>query len=291
MNQVRAIAVNTFKEAVRNRVLYVVLIFSLILIGASGVLSELTVASRDKIVKDLGFAAINFFGVAIAIFVGVTLVYNELEKRTIYTLVSKPIHRWQFLLGKYFGLLMTIYVNVVVMSVFFLFVIHWYAAMEAERGVFTTFFLSAAKALVGLLWWDGFPPTRNIMPVVAATAIELAIVTAFSILYSAFSTPTLSMFFTVLTFIAGRLNEDIVLFAENVRDTALETGTPLPLSYYLAQGAAHVTPNLGVFHQSVEQALYADEVTIWWQSILYGLIYTSAILLLSMLIFSRRNFK
>jgi ABC-type transport system involved in multi-copper enzyme maturation permease subunit len=134
MSSIVAIAFNTFKEAVRNRVLYVILFFSLIMIGASGAISQLSITEHGRIIKNLGFASINLFGVAIAIFVGVSLVYNELEKRTIYTIVSKPIARWQFLLGKYLGLLLTVYVNLFVMSYFFLFMLHFrvYRAMRAS---------------------------------------------------------------------------------------------------------------------------------------------------------------
>ncbi|MFH0793744.1 MAG: ABC transporter permease subunit, partial [bacterium] len=107
MSKVYAIALNTFKEAVRNRILYILLIFALVLMGSSGVISDLSIAEPEKIVKDLGLAGINFFGLLIAIFIGIGLVYNELDKKTIYTIVSKPIDRHQFLLGKYFGLLLT----------------------------------------------------------------------------------------------------------------------------------------------------------------------------------------
>lgn len=292
MNSILAIAFNTFKEAVRNRILYIILFFALIMIGTSGVISELTIADRGKIIRDLGFSAINLFGVAIAVFVGVSLVYNELEKRTIYTIVSKPIARWQFLLGKCLGLLMTIYANIAIMTFFFLALLHYEAGKAVENSsAFANLFGAVGKAAVSFFLWDQYEAAKNIMPVILATCIELAMVTCFAILYSSFTTPTLSMFFTVLTFISGRLNEDIVLFAENLAKRAANTGGGLPPSYYLAQAAAHVTPNLQVFHRSVEQALYEPRVTVWWTSIGYAVLYSSAILVLAVLIFSRRNFK
>lgn len=293
MNYIFAIATNTFKEAVRNRILYVILFFSLIMIGASGVVSDLTIAERGRIIKDLGFMAINLFGIAIAVLVGVSLVFNELDKRTIYTIVSKPISRWQFLLGKYFGLLMTIYVNVLIMTIMFLFILHYYAAIEGGEEItwIVIVVTSVFKALVNLVWWGGFEATRNVMPVILATVIELAMVTSFAILFSSFTTPFLSMIFTVLTFVAGRLNEDIVLFADSLRDQVTRTGENLPISYYLSQGASLIMPNLQLFHGAVEQALYSDEVVIWGQSIIYAFTYSTGILCLAILIFWRRNFK
>ncbi len=286
-----AIALNTFKEAVRNRILYLILFFALILIGLSGVVSELTYTGREKIIKDLGFTSINLFGVAISVFIGVSLVYNELERKTIYTIVSKPIARWQFLLGKFFGLLLTVYVNVLIMTYFFLFILHYHHATEEGRNSVSAIAASSGEALVNLVWWEGFAATRNVMPVIAATALELLIVTSFSILFSSFSTPFLSMIFTVLTFIAGRLNEDIVLFAENLYQKFSKAGQSLPVIYYLAYWASLITPNLGVFHRTVEQALYSDHVRIWWESVVYALFYPAGVLFLSMLIFGRRNFK
>ena len=300
MNEIIAIARNTFKEAIRNRILYVILMFALILIAFSGVVSELTISSRERIIKDLGFMAINLFGVAIAVFVGVSLVYNELEKKTIYTIVSKPIGRWQFLLGKYFGLLLTVWFNVLVMTFFFLATLHFYAGRVApgDHGFFYVVASSLGKAVVNIFNWGAYPATHNIMPVIAVTGLELAIITAFAVLYSSFSTPTLSMFFTVLTFVAGRLNEDIIRFADqvlrNAAAAAKEAGVAVvkaPLVYYFAMGAAHVVPNLGAYHRTVEQAVYEPQIQLWWGTVVYGVLYTIGILCLSILIFNRRNFK
>ncbi len=301
MREIYAIATNTFKEAIRNRILYFILIFALALILLSGVLSELTIAGRTKIMLDFGFTAINFFGVAIAVFVGVSLVYNELEKKSIYTIVSKPIGRWQFLLGKYFGLLLTVVVNIAVMSLFFLWLVHYYGVMDekVDAGFLTVLTTSAGRAVASFFWWPAYGYAANIMPVVALMLVELSIVTGFAVLFSSFSTPTLSMMFTVMVFIAGRLNEDIVRFSVQLHDKALVAaqtmGTTLEeqlsLSYYLARVAAYVTPNLGVFTRSVNQAVYENQIQIWPWSILYGLLYTTAILALAIMIFQRRNFK
>lgn len=297
MKAVAAIMFNTFKEAVRNRILYVILLFSLIMIGASGAISELSISDHERIIKNLGFTAINLFGVAIAIFVGVSLVYTELEKRTIYTIVSKPIARWQFLTGKYLGLLLTVYVTVLVMTIFFNFMLHYRYSIGGEEGFGVVVFNSIWKAVASIFYWgdgpDGssFIATSNVMPVIVHTLIELAMVTAIAILFSAFTTPTLSMFFTVMTFIAGRANEDIVLFYQNLAQQAAEENLPLPPLYYVTYWAARVIPNLGVFARSVDDALYRGGVIYWWDAFVYGIGFSAAVLLISVIIFQRRNFK
>jgi ABC-type transport system involved in multi-copper enzyme maturation permease subunit len=299
MKEIVAIARNTFKEAIRNRILYIILIFALILIGISGVISQLSISSQMQVIKNLGFASINFFGVAIAVFVGVSLVYNELEKKSIYTIVSKPISRAQFILGKYIGLLLTVWVNVLLMSYFFLVALHYYAGSQAVEGpgVLATLGSSLVRAFVDLFYWNHYAATANVMAVVSITCMEMMIVTAFSVLFSSFSTPTLSMIFTILTFVAGRLNESIIQFSEQIRknanDLAIANNAPLrlPFSYYFARVAAHVVPNLESFSETVRQAIYDATIRIWWGTLLYGVLYTAGVLSLAILIFSRRNFK
>jgi ABC-type transport system involved in multi-copper enzyme maturation permease subunit len=297
VNEIVAIARNTFKEAIRNRILYIILIFALILIAVSGVISELSIADQMRVVKNLGFASINFFAVAIAVFVGVSLVYNELEKKSIYTIVSKPISRAHFLLGKYFGLLLTVWVNIALMTYFFLAAIHFYHGPAEGQGTLSLLGTSFGRAFVDLFWWNQYPATLNIMKVTLITCVELMIITAFSVLYSSFSTPTLSMIFTVMTFIAGRLNEDIIRFSEqiyrNAKAASVAANAPIELStgYYLTKAASYVVPNLGSFSTTVKDAIYQPQVEIWWGTLVYGVLYTAGILSLAILIFMRRNFK
>lgn len=296
MNEIFAIARNTFKEAVRNRILYIILVFALMLILVSGVVSELTIASSEQIIKSLGFSAISLFGLAIAVFVGVQLVYNELEKKSIYTIVSKPIGRGQFLLGKYFGLLMTVLANVAIMTLFFLFSLHYNAAVNADAGMVQSIVSSVGKAFVSLVYWggeNGYVATQNVVPVVLVITCELIMITAFAVFFSSFTTPTLSMMFTVLTFIAGRLNEDIIEFGQTLLRNARQAGSSVePFGYHVAMYLAHVVPNFGAFQMAVEQAIYEQTVQIWWLgTIAYGLLYTAGILSLATVIFHQRNFK
>src|SRR5216110_3828258 len=114
--RVISIARNAFREAVRDRVLYNLVLFVLLLTGGAVFLGELSAAQEEKIIVDMGLSAMLLFGVFIAIFVGVGLVYKEIERRTLYAILSKPIGRGQFLVGKYLGLCLTLLVNVAIMG-------------------------------------------------------------------------------------------------------------------------------------------------------------------------------
>src|SRR3954452_20304521 len=162
-----AIARNAFREAVRDRVLYNLVLFVLLLIGGAIFLGELSAGQEAKIIVDLGLSAMLLFGAFIAVFVGVGLVYKEIERRTLYAILSKPIGRGQFLLGKYLGLCATLLVNVVVMGIG----------------------LSLALAYVRR-GWD--PLIAKVWPAILLIFFELAIITGVALLFSSFSSPALS---------------------------------------------------------------------------------------------------
>lgn len=313
MSKIWAIALNTFKEAVRNRILYILFIFALLILAGSGVISDLTIAEKERIIRDLGIASISFFGLLIAVFVGIGLIYNEMDKKTIYTIISKPIHRYQFILGKFLGLLLTIYIIILLMCFFFLFVLHLQSMTSQDRidkimwhneaGVwiqkpFTTYIgyliksvcLSLIRAAGSFLFIYQTEITQNIVPVVFYTCLELAIITAFAILYSTITSPTLSAILTVLTFIIGRLNEDIIRYAWRLKEkeNAVETIGGM-IKYGFAYIAAHISPNLELFNKRME-AVYG---TVGFDSIAvyYGIVYTACIIILAILAFRRRNIK
>lgn len=248
-----AIATNTFREAIRDRILYLLLAFAILMIVSSRILSLLTVGAEEKIVKDIGMAAISLFGVATAIFVGVGLVFKEIEKRTVYTLVSKPIRRSQFILGKYFGLVMVLAVNVAVMtSVFYL--------------------------LLFIKGWMDFAITKAILLIF----VELLLVTAVAILFSSFSTPILSSLFTVTFYIIGHLTWGLLLLADK-----LEEGFGRVVCRFLYT----VLPNLDILNVKgmvvhglevpLEQIVYA---------VTYGISCTVIVLGVAVLVFRRRDF-
>ncbi len=314
MNKVLAIAFNTFKEAVRNRILYLLLVFALIIMASSGIIGELTISSRERIIKNLGITSINFFGMLVAIFVGIGLVYNELDKKTIYTIVTKPIDRYQFLLGKYLGLLLTIYINVIIMTFFFLAVVHYQSYMDSDAmtkalwtetgpgiwdspgmGDYILYYLKAIvfsgfKALGNLTFLYSSVLTRNVMAIVFYGGIELAIITAFAILYSSFSTPTLSAMLTIMTFIVGRLNADIIIFADRIARRGIATGGD-QIKYLICKAAALITPNLWLYNKGGYLAEDAASLGFDKHAVLYGIFYCAGVIFLAITIFRRRNFK
>ena len=117
LGRVLAIAGNTYRENIRDKILYNLILFALIMILSSLALGRLTLGNEDKVILDLGLSSISIFGMLIAIFIGISLVYKELEKRTVYALLAKPVHRYEWILGKYLGLLFTLLVNLAVMTV------------------------------------------------------------------------------------------------------------------------------------------------------------------------------
>lgn len=181
LDRILAIAGNTMREAIRSRVLYVLLFFALALIGAGVLLSTLSYVERDRILQDIGFAAIRVFGVAIAIFVGIGLVHREVDRRTVFTILSKPIARAEFLLGKYFGLLATLLLQITVMGACFA-AVSWAAGAPVGAG--------HAAALAGI-------------------AAEVAVMVAIALLFSSVTTPMLASFFSAGLWLIGHLSRDL----------------------------------------------------------------------------------
>ncbi len=178
--RILAVAGNTLREAVRNRVLYTLVFFALGMIGLGVVLSTLSYVEQERILQDVGLAAIRIFGVAIAIFVGVGLIHKEVERRTIHTILSKPVARAEFLLGKYLGLVATLWLQVAIMSLGF-------AVVSLAAGAELTSRHAAALSLV---------------------AVELAVMVGVATLFSSFTTPLLASLFSCGIFVAGTLSRE-----------------------------------------------------------------------------------
>jgi ABC-type transport system involved in multi-copper enzyme maturation permease subunit len=251
--EILAIARNTFREAVRDRVLYLILAFAVILIVASILLSLITVGSEAKIIQDFGLSMISLFGTAAALFIGIGLVYKEIDKRTIHTLLSKPIRRSQFLLGKYLGLCLTLAVNLVVMS--------------------AAFFL--------LLLLRRVPP-GDLWIAILLTYVELLLLTAIALFFSSFSTPILSALFAGTLFVVGHLTWSLKLLEDLVTSPAVRGA--LRVAYV-------VLPNLERFNVRGE-LVHGVQVPLQQVGLamVYGGAYTALVLIAAMAIFERRDF-
>src|SRR5215218_8080761 len=208
--RIAAIARNAFREAVRDRVLYNLVIFVLLLTAAAIFIGELSGGQERKIIVDLGLSAMLIFGVFIAIFVGVGLVYKEIERRTIYAIFSKPVGRGEFLLGKYLGLCLTLAVNVAVMG--------------------------AGVSLALLYVRGGWNPLAlDIWPAVALVYVELMILVAVALLFSSFSSPALSALLTFFVFVIGHFSADLNSLASSLGSTSAR---------WLFGGLYYLLPNL-----------------------------------------------
>jgi ABC-type transport system involved in multi-copper enzyme maturation permease subunit len=262
------IAVNVFRESVRDKVLYNLVVFAILLMGASYLIGQLTAGQDVKIIKDLGLAATSIFGLFIAIFIGIGLVSKEVERRSIYGLLAKPIDRYQLVLGKYAGLVLTLLVNLSIMTVALYLVLAgmaWLQGPDATRALEAPLLDPAMLKAVGLIF------------------VELATVTAIALFFSTFSTPLLSAAFTFGLFVAGRFSADLRGFNEVVES---------PAAAALAQALYWVLPNLAPFDVRAQvvhgQAVPAGYIAL---TTAYGLVYIAVLLIAATTIFSRRDFK
>jgi ABC-type transport system involved in multi-copper enzyme maturation permease subunit len=262
------IAVNVFKESVRDRVPYNLALFAVLLIGASFLLGQLTAGQDVKIIKDLGLAAIAVFGLFIAIFIGIGLVSKEVERRSIYSLLSKPISRPQFIVGKYAGLVLTLAVNVAVMTV----------ALYAVLGYLTYIQTPAARSA-----WDAPGVDPRLLEAIGLIFVELMIVTAIALFFSTFSTPLLAAALTFGLFIVGHFNTDLKNF-DKIVDS-------LP-AVWLARGVYHTVPDFSAFDIKTE-VVHGLPVAAGYigTTVGYGFAYIAALLVVSVLVFSRRDLK
>ncbi len=252
--KVLSIARNTFREAVRHKVFYLLLFFGVFFVFSSRFVSMLSVGDQEKVLMDVGLASIHFFSVLVAIFTGINLVYKEIEKKTIYNILSKPITRTQFVLGKFAGLALTLLAALAGMAVlFFLF-------------LFITTGSFAPRCLIFF----------------ALLYIELLIITSLSLVFSSFSTPILSSIFTVVLYLVGQ-----VLWTFQEFKTRLHE----PFSRYVATALYYLLPNLDKFNVKneivMQMPLAPDRLLA---AAAYGIVYVAALLTLAVVIFRRREF-
>ena len=258
---VLAIALNTFREAVRDKILYVLLVFGVLMILVSRAIGWVSFGGESKIMTDIGLAAIWMFSGMVSIFIGTGLIYKEIDKRTIYTVLAKPVERWQFLAGKYLGLLLTTAVNTLFLSIAFL----------------------------AYLWFCGAPVTAALGEALFLTFIEMTMVTAVAIFFSSASTPVLSAVFTTIIFFAGQLTQWVVELGELIGHAHPGVGKML-YGLYLVLPNLH---NFNIRNQAVlatqDQLRVAIPTNELIACTVYGLSYALAVLLAAHLMFSRRN--
>ncbi|MCK5057468.1 MAG: ABC transporter permease subunit [Candidatus Aminicenantes bacterium] len=253
--KIKAIALNTFKEAVRNKVYYLLIVVGILFALSSQIMSLLTLGDKVKVLKDIGLASINFFCVLIAIFTGINLVFKEIDKKTIYNIVSKPISRSNFILGKFFGLAVTLLVALLSMALIF-FVFLLLSTGEFDAKVLLYFIL---------------------------LYFELLIISAISILFSSFSTPILSSIFTISLYLIGHLSWTFNEFKYNLTET---------FEKVVVYSLYYIIPNLEKLNIKNDIVLKIPiESDVFIGSIIYAVCYIAAVLILAALIFNKKEFK
>ncbi len=262
--RVVAIAINTFREAVRNKILYVLLFFAVLIIGSALGLGQLSLTEQVRVTRDVGLGGIALFGVLIALFVGVNLVYKEIDRKTVFALIPKPMHRWEFILGKYLGMVATLAVQVAIMAVVLFAVLLAQGSAVADEG-------AVVRALTLLF-------------------VEIMIVTAVAVLFSSFTTPLLSALFGFGVFIAGRSTPELREIISRAQE---------PTTRRVLGAVVHVLPDLNLYYVSGSMVDgHAVSVSgprfVEWSYVAmaagYGAAYIAVLLLAAMLIFSRRDF-
>jgi ABC-type transport system involved in multi-copper enzyme maturation permease subunit len=251
------VASNTFREAVRDRVLYNLIAFALLLSGAAIFVGQISIEIEKLVVINLGLTAVSLFGIVIAIFIGIGLVSKEIERRTLYTVLSRPVRRWEFIVGKFFGLAGTLVVNTFFMAIG-VFAALLYVAHKFER------------------------PDVLILVALYFIVLQFLIICALALLFSSFSSPLLSAVFAFSLFVIGSFAEDLRGFA----------GMAHGLARWLATGAAYLVPNFSAFNviSSVAHGQPVATQLILHNS-LYAIVYSAMALSGAVLIFERRNLK
>ncbi len=253
--RVVAIAHNTLREAIRSRVLYTLLFFALLLIGTGVLLSTLSYVERERILQDIGLAAIRIFSVLIAIFVGIGLLHREVDRRTVFTILSKPIARGEFLVGKYLGLVATLFIQIAIMSACFV-LVSWLAGASVGPGHFAAF---------------------------AMIAVEVALVVAIATFFSAFTTPMLAAFFCGGLTLIGHVTRDLRLLGSQTGEATVK---------WFTEVLYRALPDLEAFDLTLQAAHGLPVAT---SDLVFPLVYAGGYVMLLLLgasvIFERRDFR
>ncbi len=258
MRRAGVVAWNTFREAVRDRVLYNLVFFALLMMAAAVAVGQISIGIDQTVIVSLGLSAISAIGLLISVFLGVALVSKEMDKRTLYALLAKPVRRWEFLLGKFGGLVLTLAVNTAAMAVGLLLVMI-YVKHTLER--------SDAAVLVAVYF----------------ILLKLALIVALALLFSCFTTPLLAILFTAGLYIVG-------LYVQELRNLPVQVMSPAMSAF--TKWLSYVLPNFENYNV-MAMAAHGRAVpgALILQNTLYTVVYCAIVLTAAAVVFSRRNFK
>jgi len=257
MTRILPIAFNTYREAVRDRVLYNLIVFALLIVGSALLVGQISIEIERIVLINMGLTSISIFGVVIAIFIGISLVWKEIERRTIYTVLAHPVRRWEFLFGKFLGLFGTLTFNAALMAIGF-----FAALMYLSHG----FSRADVYILVAIYF----------------IVLQLMMMTALAMLFSTYSSPLLSSVFAFATFAIGTFSEDLHTFAAAAQG-------PLKV---LMTAVAYMVPNFSSLNVILRVAHGIPvEPGLVLHNTLYAVTYTAVVLTCAAVIFENRNFK
>jgi ABC-type transport system involved in multi-copper enzyme maturation permease subunit len=260
------LAGNSFRETLRDKILYKLVFFGLVLIVFSMMLGDWSLFAREKVMKDFTLAAMSVMGLLMSVFVGIGLIQKEIQRKTVLTLLAKPIDRWQFVVGKYLGLAAVLGVNLLIMT----------------------------AGLYLLLWATEANPDPRLLLAIALIYVEMALILSVALMFSCFSTPVLSALFTFGFYVAGHLAGDILQHFEFVKRHAERLPETSQYPEWAIGGIRviyHLLPNLENLNirGRVVYGLTLDGPTLIY-SAGYGLTFAALYLFLASWIFSRREF-
>ena len=255
MSRTMVLAQNTFREAVRDKMLVACLSFGAIALGGSVCLAPLTLGEQGRIISDMGLASISLFSIVILVLVGTGLIYKEIERRTITTILTHPVHRHEFVLGKFVGLATMLLVCLAVLSVLYLGVVAFFG--------------------------DGI--TLNHFAALFLTALEIVMATAVALFFATVASPILSAVFTVCVFILGYLSDDLRSLAASSHSVVVQL---LAKTIYAVLPAFH---HFHVRNHLLSGVPVPPEHLL--RCILYASLDTTALLLLTIVVFRKRDFQ
>ncbi len=258
MRRAAVVALNTFREAVRDRVLYNLVFFALLMMVAAIAVGQISIGIEQIVIVSLGLSAISVIGLLISVFLGVALVSKEMDKRTLHALLAKPVRRWEFLLGKFGGLVLTLTVNTAAMALGLLLAM-LYVKHSLER--------SDATVLVAVYF----------------ILLKLALIVALALLFSCFTTPLLAILFTAGLYTVG-------LYVQELRNLPLELLSPAMTAF--TKWLSYLLPNFENFNV-MAMAAHGRAVpgALILQNTLYTVVYCTIVLAIASVVFSRRNLK
>jgi len=265
------VAWHVFKESVRDRVLYGIGAFAVLLVAASILIGQITAGQDIKIIKDLGLATIELAGVLMSVFIGVGLVAREIERKSVFALLAKPLPRWEFIAGKYLGLVLTIVVNIAAMTAAFYLVLAWMAWTSPEN--------------IRLSWTVPAVDPR-ILVMMLLIMVELALLTAVALFFSTFSSSALwSVVFTVGVFVVGLASADLRNFGAIVDVDPLVASLVAAIGWVVPDFSATSAVKTDVVHGLPIATGYVTA------TLAYAALYAGTLVAAAVAVFARREFK